>query len=146
MEDKVISRTEEAINKIINEGLNTNNLDTLYKLSKVKHMAKEDKQMNGSYGRRYEPYGDYNNYGRRGMDRRYRGHEYMDRMNNEYGRYEEGRRSYNEGNYGAKEDTVRSLEYMMEAVVDFMKMLKEEANTQEEMEVIRRYTQKISQI
>ena len=53
MEDKVISKMEESISKIIEEGVTTNNLDNLYKLSKIKHMAKEDKEMYGEYnGRR----------------------------------------------------------------------------------------------
>ena len=47
MEDKVISKMEESISKIIEEGVTTNNLDNLYKLSKIKHMAKEDKEMYG---------------------------------------------------------------------------------------------------
>ena len=31
MEEKVIEKMEDSISKILNEGLNTNNLDTLYK-------------------------------------------------------------------------------------------------------------------
>ena len=37
MEDKVISKMDESISKIIEEGVTTNNLDNLYKLSKIKH-------------------------------------------------------------------------------------------------------------
>ena len=47
MEDKVIEKTSESINNIIEEGITTTNLDNLYKLSKIKHMAKEDKEMYG---------------------------------------------------------------------------------------------------
>ena len=36
MEDKVIKKMEESITKIIDEGVNTNNLDTLVKLSEIK--------------------------------------------------------------------------------------------------------------
>ena len=62
----------------------------------------------GNYGR--------DEYGARGRDSRgrYRGTSYMDRMYNEYGRYEEGREQYNRGNYNAKEDSMKSLEYMLE--------------------------------
>jgi hypothetical protein len=35
---------------------------------------------------------------------------------------------------------------MLESMVDFVKMLKEDANSQEEMELIRKYTQKIAQM
>lgn len=162
MESEVIEKTETSIKKIIDEGLTTNNLDTLYKLSKIKHMAKEDEKMNygnyGNYGNYegyngrgpgYDTYGRMYNeggYGRRGRDTRYRGHDKLDRMYGEYERYEEGREQYNRGNYGAKDDTMKSLEYMLESMVDFVKMLKEDANSQEEMELIRKYTQKISQM
>lgn len=155
MESEVIEKTENAIKKIVNEGLTTNNLDTLYKLSKIKHMAKEDENMRNDYGRyegygrRYAPYGEYNeydDYGRRGYDKKYRGSDTLNRMYNEYGRYEEGREQYNRGNYGAKDDTMKSLEYMLESMVNFVKMLKEDANSQEEVELIRKYTQKIAQM
>ena len=128
MESKVISKMEESISKIINEGLTTNNLDTLYKLSKIKHMAKEDESMNyGNYSGRdvgYDTYGRYNEYGRRGYDMRYRGEEELDRMHNEYGRYMESR-----NRYGASEETDKSFHYMVKALEDFIQVLHEEANT-----------------
>lgn len=157
MESEVIKKTEASIKKIIDEGLTTTNLDTLYKLSKIKHMAKEDEKMNnyneyGNYNGRgagYDAYGrGYNegNYGRRGYDTKYRGEGHLERLYGEYGRYEEGREQYNRGNYGAKEDTMRSLEYMLESMVDFVKMLKEDAKSQEEVELIKKYTQRIAQM
>ena len=140
MEDKVISKMEESISKIIEEGVTTNNLDNLYKLSKIKHMAKEDKEMYGEYnGRRagYDTYGrdnygnDYsyrnygrNNYGARGYDMKYRGEDEIDRMHNEYGRYMESRIRY-----GAGEETDKSFHYMVKALEDFIKVLYEEAET-----------------
>ena len=67
MEEKVIEKMDNSIKKILNEGLNTNNLDTLYKLSKIKHMAKEDEKMNygnyGNYNGRGPGYDNYGNYG-----------------------------------------------------------------------------------
>ena len=113
MEEKLIKKTEEKIKEILEDDINVNNLDYLYKLSKIKHMAKEDESMNygnyGNYGARrpgYDSYGrgSYNegygnygegsygeygrgeSYGRRGVDSRYRGHDHLDRMYNEYGR------------------------------------------------------------
>ncbi len=157
MEDKVIKKMEESISKIIEEGLNTNNLDNLYKLSKIKHMAKEDKEMYGEYnGRRagYDTYGrdnygnDYsyrnygrNDYGARGRDMRYRGDEELDRMMGEYGRYMENR-----SRYGASEETKRSLEYMLKSMEDFARMLKEEAQSQEEVQMIKQTAQRIAQM
>ena len=148
MEDKVIEKTKESINRIIEEGITTNNLDHLYKLSKIKHLAKEDKDMYDNYGARqpgYDSYGrDYyrgDSYGRRGYDMKYRGHDHLERMSDSYGRYMEGRTRY-----GANEDTLRSLEYMLQSAVDFFEMLKSEANSQEEMNMVRKYAQKIAQM
>lgn len=156
MEEKVIEKMEESIKRIIDEGVTTNNLDHLYKLSKIKHLAKEDKEMYGNYeGRRpgydsygrenygnYGNYGEYRgNYGRRGRDMKYRGDDEIDRLGENYGRYMENR-----GRYGANEETMRSLEYMLESAVNFFEMLKSDANSQEEMNMIRKYAQKIAQI
>lgn len=157
IDKQVIEKTEQAIKKQIDEGLTTNNLDIVYKLAKIKHMAKEDSNMNyGEYGRRagYDAYGrenygnynDYGNYNRRGYDAKYRGHSHLDRMYGEYGRYEAGREEYNRGNYGAKDDTLKSLEYMLESAVNFFEMLKNDANSQEEINLIRKYSQKIAQM
>lgn len=140
MEEKVIKKMEESIETILNEGLNTNNLDHLYKLSKIKHMAKEDKNMNygnysgyGNYGR--DEYGIYDGYGARrrdsrgrymgsGYDRKYRGDDELDRMVGEYGRYMESRERY-----GAGEEIDKSFHYMVKALEDFIKVLHEEADT-----------------
>lgn len=138
MEDKVIEKVDEKIKHIIDEDINTNNLDHLYKLSKIKHMAKEDKEMYGEYGnygrgRRagYDSYGRDNygeygrgSYGRRGYDMKYRGDEELDRMAGEYGRYQESR-----NRYGAGEETDKSFHYMVKALEDFIMVLKEEAET-----------------
>lgn len=129
MEEKLKTTTEESIKRILDEGLSTNNLETLYKLVKINHIAKEDESMNyGTYGRRpgYDSYGEYDNYGRygrRGYDMKYRGEEEMDRMAGEYGRYQESRR------YGAGEEADKSFHYMVKALEDFIKVLHEEAET-----------------
>jgi len=147
MEEKLIEITEKSMNKILSDGITTNNLDHLYKLTKINHIAKEDKNMNyGNYGRygNYNAggnYNEYNDYGRRGVDSKYRGHEYMDRMYQEYGRYEEGRERY-----GANEDTKKSLKYMLQSMEDFARMLKSEAQSQEEVQMIRETAQRIAQM
>lgn len=144
VEDKVIEKMEESINKILKEGLNTNNLDTLYKLSKVKHLAKEDKEMMDSYGGRhagYDTYGDYDHdrYGRRGYDTKYRGHDHLEKMYDYYGRYMDGRMRY-----GTNEDTKKSLEYMLRSMEDFARMLREDATSQEEIMMIKQTAQRIA--
>ena len=139
MEDKVIEKTTEAINRIMDEGIATTNIDNLVKLSKIKHYAKEDESMNyGNYsGRRagYDAYGNYDEYGRygaRGRDMRYRGDEELDRMAGEYGRYMEGR-----SRYGAGEETDKSFHYMVKALEDFIKVLHEEAETPMQKQQLR---------
>ena len=141
MHEKLEKKTEESINKILEEGLNTNNLDHLYKLTKINHIAKEEENMNnyGNYGGRragYDSYGrdeygrgNYGNYGRdaygrRGYDMKYRGEEELDRMHGEYGRYMESRERY-----GAGEETDKSFHYMVKALEDFIMVLKEEAES-----------------
>ena len=50
------------------------------------------------------------------------------------------------GNYSAKDDTMKSLEYMMQSVVQFIEMLEKDANSQEEIEIIKDYTRQISEM
>lgn len=140
MEEKVIEKSEELIDQILDEGINANNIEHLYKLSKINHLAKEDKNMYGNYGNYGENYGNYGragydsygrygnygegSYGRRGRDAKYRGEEEIDRMSGEYGRYMENR-----NRYGASEETDKSFHYMVKALEDFIKVLYEEADT-----------------
>lgn len=148
MEKRILEMTKKAIDETLDTGINTGNLKNLGELVDIYKDIKEVEcmQYNG-----YNNYGNYSSYGReaygrRGYDAKYRGHDYMDRMAGEYGRYEAGREEYNRGNYGAKEDTLKSLEYMLESAVDFFKMLKSEAKSQEEMHMIHEYTRKIAEM
>lgn len=148
MEDKLLEKLDEKIQHIIDEDINTNNLDHLYKLSKIKHYTKEDKEMNygnyGNYGaRRYDSYGreEYGNYGRdsygrRGYDMKYRGENELDRMSGEYGRYQENKR------YGAKDETDKSFHYMVKALEDFIKVLHEEAETPQQHQMLNETLQR----
>ena len=136
MEDKVIEKVEEKIQNILREDINTTNLEHLYKLSKIKHLAKEDKEMYGNYygrGPGHGSYGEYNDaYGRRGYDMKYRGEEELDRMAGEYGRYQENR-----SRYGASEETDKSFHYMVKALEDFIKVLEQEADTPQQKQELR---------
>ena len=144
MHKKLEKKTEESINKILEEGITTNNLDHLYKLTKINHIAKEEENMNygnyGNYGARRpgydsygeygrgsygENYGEYGNYGRRGRDMKYRGDDSLDRMSGEYGRYMESRERYGAGS----QETDKSFMYMVKALEDFIMVLKEEAES-----------------
>lgn len=179
MEDKIIEKTEEKIKEIIDSDINMNNVDTLYKLTKIKHMTKEDMKMNygnygaysgrgpsrGAYGAEYGAYSGYGagyganaygansyggysgygaeygegSYGRRGVDSKYQGYGHLDAMAENYGRYSENRERY-----GNNEETKKSLKYMLKSMEDFVKMLKEEAQSPEEMSMIRESVQRIA--
>ena len=168
--EKVKKETETVIEQILNQGIQENNLDVLYKLVDIhKDIAneeywqkkKEETDMryraygNDGYGR--NSYGE-DSYGRRGVKGtgrgRYRGgrgsgrygEEMMDDMYQNYEAYSEGREQYGRGNYSAKEDTMMSLEYMLESMVDFVEMLKQDASSQEEVNLIKKYTKQISEM
>lgn len=144
MEKMLIQKTEEKIKEILEQDINASNVENLYKLSKIRHMAKEDECMNygnysgyGNYGN-YGNYGrrpGYDSYGRRGRDMKYRGDEELDRMSGEYGRYMESR------SYGAAEESDKSFHYMVKALEDFIKVLEEEAETQEQKMQLRQALQ-----
>lgn len=154
MHQKLEEKTKESINKILDEGITNTNLDYLYKLTKINHIAKEDENMNygnygNYYGRRpgYDAYGrggygnygegSYGEYGRRGRDMRYRGDEEIDRMAGEYGRYQESR-----NRYGAGEETDKSFHYMVKALEDFIRVLHEEAETPQQKQQLQEALQR----
>lgn len=149
MHEKLEKKSEESINKILDEGITTNNLDHLYKLVDIYKDAKEVESMNygeyngrgpghgsyGEYGRsgygNYgENYGEYGrgSYGRRGYDMKYRGDDSLDRMSGEYGRYMESRNRYGAGS----QESDKSFHYMVKALEDFIMVLKEEAESPEQ--------------
>ena len=151
MEDKIIETTEKSIKKILDDGLNTNNLEHLYKLIDIYKDAKEVKDMYGNYGARrpgYDSYGEYGRgygnygeygrdaYGRRGYDMKYRGDDTLDRMYGEYGRYQESR-----SRYGAGEETDKSFHYMVKALEDFIKVLYEEAESPQQKQQLQQALQ-----
>ena len=158
MDDKVKELVEKGINKTIEDGIQTSNLDTLGKLvdiykdiANVEHWKKEEEN-DMRYDRRYrdytrEPY-SREPYGRRRRDSRgrYMGDEMMNDMHEAYRDYSDGREEMNMGNYSAKDDTMKSLEYMMQSVVQFIEMLEKDAKSQEEIEIIKDYTRQISEM
>ena len=151
MHEKLEKKTEESIEKILDEGITTNNLDHLYKLTKINHIAKEEENMNyGNYGGRRagydsygrDEYGEYGNYGRgnygaRGRDMRYRGDDYMDRMSNEYGRYMESRERY-----GTGEESDKAFHFMTKALGEYLDFLHEEADTPQKKQMLNETLQR----
>ena len=143
MEEKILKITGEYIEQVADNGLEDVDIDYLSQIVDIHKDMKEVECMN--YGR-YGNYGKYNEYGRRGVDAKYRGENYMDSMRGSYRTYEEARNEYNAGNYGAKEDGLRELEYMMHSAMKFIKMIKEEATSPEEQEIVRKHIMKISEM
>lgn len=147
MEEKLIKTTEKSINKILQEGITSANLEYLDKLVDIYKDTKEVQNMNeysrgnygnyGNYGRdNYGNYGEYGNYGdsygRRGRDMKYRGEDRLERMHDEYGRYMESRERY-----GAGAESDKSFHYMVEAYKDFTKVLFEEAETPQQKQMLK---------
>ena len=140
MEEKLIEETKKTIEEILKDGIQSSDLEYLDKLVDIYKDIKEVECMNygayGAYNGRTPGHGSYgnygDNYGRRGYDTKYRGHEYIDRMSGEYGRYMENR-----DRYGASEETDKSFHYMLEAYKDFTKVLFEEANTPQQKQMLR---------
>lgn len=162
--EKLKQETEKKIEEVMKQGLQPNNIDMIYSLVDIhKDISTEEYYTMKGELMRYRNYneGTYNERGRgsysegygargRGRERdsrgRYKGHEMIDDMYMEYGNYNEGKEQSRRGSYGAKENVTKSLEYMMESVVCFVEMLMEDAESQEEVEIIKHYTKKISEM
>lgn len=152
-------KIENGIKNIADNGIEREELDTLYKLVDIHkdleneeywEKKKEVMEMN------YRGYGNYDreDYGRRMRDARgrymgrgrgrgnYGNEEPMEEMYEAYQEYSEGREQYGHDDKG----TMKALEYMLEAGVDFFEKLKEDAGSQEEMQMIKHYAKKISEM
>lgn len=154
---RVLEGMEQPTTEILEAGLNANNIKNL---SEIVDMYKDIKEVEcmqygnygnyGNYGRAgYDAYGRDaygDSYGRRGYDMKYRGEPALDAMHGNYRAYSEGREAYGRGNYGAKEDSMKSLKFMLENAVDFFKMLKADANSQEELTLIHDYVENINKM
>ena len=153
LQERVIKDTEEKIKKLLDEGIQSNNLMLLGQLIDIQKDMKKigGDSMYGEYGnyggRRpgYDSYGEYGNYGeygrgnygRRGRDMKYRGDEELDRMSGEYGRYMESR-----NRYGAGEEADKSFHYMVKSLEDFIRVLHEEADTPQQKQMLNETLQK----
>ena len=161
--DKVTEEVDKSIKRIMEQGVQTNNVDFLYKMIDIKkdiaEIEKEEQEMMyGNYGRyddmsysggrRRDSRGRYmesGSYGRRGVPGtgrgRYRGEEMMDEMAYHYGNYNEGREQY-----GADEETMKSFKYMLKSFKDYYKHLKQEASSQQEVQMLEDVAREISEM
>lgn len=164
VKQNVISKAKEEVEKLIKaateNGLQASNVQLLYQLIDIhKDIENEKYWKNKEEAMRYmrDDY-DMENYrggrsrdsqGRFIGDRRmtsYRGQRVLDEMYNGYRNYNDGKEEYNRGNYGARNETMKSLEDMLESVTDFIEMLQNDASSQEEVDMIKHYTRKISEM
>lgn len=119
-------------------------------------------EYNEGYGRRRRDSrgrymeGDYNessySRGGRGRGRGNYGHYmpypevYMDRMMDGMEGYMEGRDQYNRGNYGAKGQTIESLEKMLEGTHAFVGDILQDPEQKEAHEVVRHYIKEFQEL
>ena len=164
--DKLKEETDKSMKRVLEQGVQTNNVDFLYKMIDIKkdiaEIEKEEQEMMysnyGNYGRdsdmmysggrRRDSKGRYmesGSYGRRGVPGtgrgRYRGEEMMDEMAYHYGNYNEGREQY-----GADEETMKSFKYMLKSFKDYYKHLKQEASSQQEVQMLEDVAREISEM
>lgn len=157
---KTKSEVERIIKQITENDLQVANVELLYKLIDIhKDIENENfwkEEINMYRGRDYFMDDSYNggrsrdsrgrymdgSYGRYTTSRKenYRGHEMINDIDDNYGRYNEAK------TYGDRGSSTKSLEYMLESIVCFVEMLQEDATNQDEMDLIRKYTRKISEM
>lgn len=164
--EEFTEKVEQQIKEISEQGVNTGNVDYLYRLVDIHKDLKNEEywkekidMYREGYGN-YDNYSDYNggrsrdsrgrymegeSYGRRGVKGtgrgRYRGEEMMDEMAYHYGNYNEGRERY-----GADEETMKSFKYMLKSFKDYYKHLKDEASSQQEVQMLEDVAREISEM
>ena len=161
---KLNEEVDKSIKRVIQQGVQTNNVDFLYKMIDIKkdivEIEKEEEDMmyrgGSSYraGGSYGEYGEGGSYGRRGVkgtgrgryrggrgSGRYRGEEMMDEMMYHYGNYSEG-----SGQYGAEGEAMEALSNLMESAYEYFKELKENANSPDEVKMMEHYFKKMGQM
>lgn len=159
MEDKNLleelkKQTEQKIEEIMKQGLQQNNIDMMYTLIDIhKDIANEEywkekgEHMRYNIGSSYNERGrdSYNegSYGRRRRDSRgrYMGSEKIDEMRDYYGRYIDGRERY-----GHDGETEKSFDYVLMSLEDFAEHLFDEADSQEQIEKIKKTAKRISEM
>lgn len=170
--EKTKEKSEKLIEELTKDGIKTDNLSMLEKIIDIhKDIANEEywqckkeeikmryrnsyndgyNEYGEDYGRRGVPgtgrrYGNDMSYGRRGVPGsgrgRYRGEEMIDEMAYHYGNYSDGKEMY-----GADGDTLESFKYMLKAFKDYYKHLKQEASSQEEVQLLEKTAREISEI
>ena len=155
---KTKSEVERIIKQITESGLQTANVELLYKLIDIHKdienekywKEKEENMMYRDYdnyggGRSRDSRGRYmESYGRRGVPGtgrgRYRGYDMIEEMGEYYGNYSEGRDTY-----GNDRETEKSFDKMLQSLEDFTYLIMQEADSQDKIEKVRKTARKISE-
>lgn len=132
MLDRVREAVEKPMDLILKSGVSSNNLDYLYKLIDVYKDVE-----NIEYWNAKEEHMRYKDYQRRPEDS-------IDTMFRNYGAYSENKEMSGISASSINKDGMMCLENMLIGVVDFVKMLKTEASTQEEIDLIHKYIRKLN--
>ena len=162
---KTKSEVERIIKQITENGLQTANVEILYKLIDIhkdieneKYWKEKEEEsmyrgrdffMDDSYngGRSRDSRGRYmdGSYGRRGVPGtgrgRYRGYDMIEEMGEHYGDYSEGRDTY-----GNDRETEKSFDKMLQSLEDFTYLIMQEADSQDKIEKVRKTARKISEM
>ena len=162
---KTKSEVERIIKQITENGLQTANVELLYKLIDIhkdieneKYWKEKEEEsmyrgrdyfMDDSYngGRSRDSRGRYidGSYGRRGVPGtgrgRYRGYDMIEEMGEHYGDYSEGRDTY-----GNDRETEKSFDKMLQSLEDFTYLIMQEADSQDKIEKVRKTARKISEM
>ena len=156
---KTKSEVEKIIKQITESGLQTANVELLYKLIDIHKdienekywKEKEENMMYRDYdnyggGRSRDSRGRYmESYGRRGVlgtgRGRYRGYDMIEEMGEHYGDYSEGRDTY-----GNDRETEKSFDKMLQSLEDFTYLIMQEADSQDKIEKVRKTARKISEM
>ena len=161
---KTKSEVERIIKQITENGLQTANVELLYKLIDIhkdieneKYWKEKEEEsmyrgrdyfMDDSYngGRSRDSRGRYmdGSYGRRGVPGtgrgRYRGYDMIEEMGEHYGDYSEGRDTY-----GNDRETEKYFDKMLQSLEDFTYLIMQEADSQDKIEKVRKTARKISE-
>lgn len=171
LNEKVIEKVEEKITKLLENGIQSSNVDYIYKLVDIhkdlkneEYWKKKEETMmynygrdeygEGSYGRRGVPgtgRGRYSegSYGRRGVPGtgrgRYRGDYVMEEMREHYMNYSDTSDEAMRGNYGAEGEMIKSVEGIMKNIYEIVEEISE-TDTPEVQQIIKKYSRKISEM
>ena len=165
---KIKECVKKEIDKIMKDGIGQHNLEALYKLVDIhKDIENEeywrfkeggdnmyDREEYGARRRERDSRGRYREGGRDSYGGRGRG----DGSGTRYGariydimdgweEYKDGMDEYRDrGSYGAKEKGLESLEFMLDAFVKWFEDISRDAETQEEVDLIKKYAKKIREM